>query len=74
MWGKVACLLGMHDWSEWRPVDPENPRRQIRSCARCPREKFNDASVPIRWQDNPPSFLIGHGAMTGRSVDSLLGR
>jgi hypothetical protein len=55
MWGKVACLFGVHKWSEWKPVDPENPSRQIRSCARCPREKFNDAPAPGRWQDMPPS-------------------
>jgi hypothetical protein len=48
MWGKVACVFGVHHWSEWKPIDPESPSKQIRRCARCPREKFNDAPVPGR--------------------------
>jgi hypothetical protein len=51
MWRKVACLIGVHDWSEWRPADSENPSRQLRTCARCQRVKFNDPAAPLRWQD-----------------------
>jgi len=49
MWGKVACLLGVHHWSEWKPVDPEDPSKQIRNCTRCGREKFNNGPVAFRW-------------------------
>ena len=54
--GKAGCLVGVHDWSEWKPRDAGESGRQIRTCVRCERVKFNDVPVPGRWQDNPPGF------------------
>jgi hypothetical protein len=51
MWGKVACLLGLHEWSGWEVKDPDNPGDQVRTCARCGREKSNAAAAPIKaWK------------------------
>jgi hypothetical protein len=51
MWGKVACLLGLHEWSDWEVKDPDNPGDQVRTCARCGREKSNAAAAPIKaWK------------------------
>jgi hypothetical protein len=49
MWGKVACRFGVHDWSEWKPVDPDDPSKQMRTCARCSRVKFNNGPVVFTW-------------------------
>jgi hypothetical protein len=49
MLGKVACLFGVHHWSEWTPVDPEDPSKQIRDCTRCSRVKFNNGPATFIW-------------------------
>jgi hypothetical protein len=54
MWGKVACLLGLHDWSEWRPLDPEQPSEQVRTCSRCSRTKSN-APPSLGMSKVPPN-------------------
>jgi len=51
MWGKMACLVGVHDWSEWEVRDPDQPDDQVRTCARCGRMKSNAAPVPFKaWK------------------------
>jgi beta-glucanase (GH16 family) len=52
MWGKVACLFGVHRWSGWRPVDAGDPSKQIRVCTRCSDVKFNNPPSPLRWPNN----------------------
>jgi len=49
MWGKVACRFGVHDWSHWQPVDPDDPSKQIRTCTRCSHVKFNNGPVVFTW-------------------------
>ena len=44
MWGKVACHLGLHDWSEWKPLDPDEPSEQVRICSRCGHMESNTPS------------------------------
>jgi hypothetical protein len=46
MW-KVACFFGMHRWSEWTPSDPDDPSKQIRTCTRCSRVKFNNSPTQL---------------------------
>ena len=46
MWGNMACLAGIHHWSDWKVQDPQRPSEQVRTCARCPRTKNNTAMVP----------------------------
>ncbi len=61
MLSKMACLVGVHDWSEWKTLDQTNPSRQIRTCARCHREKFNDSAAPLTRGDlgamQPPTGM-----------------
>jgi hypothetical protein len=33
LWGKVACLAGAHDWSDWEVRDPDRPGEQVRMSA-----------------------------------------
>ena len=49
MWGKVVCLFGVHHWSEWKPVNPEDPGRQMRTCTCCSRVKYNNGPDIFRW-------------------------
>jgi hypothetical protein len=49
MWAKLACRFGVHDWSGWKPLDPDDPSKQIRTCARCSRVKFNNGPAVFRW-------------------------
>jgi hypothetical protein len=49
MWGKAACLFGVHHWSEWNPADLEDFSKQVRTCARCLRVKFNNGPIALRW-------------------------
>jgi hypothetical protein len=49
MLGIVACLFGVHHWSEWTPVDLEDPSKQVRACTRCSRVKFNNGPVAFSW-------------------------
>jgi hypothetical protein len=56
MWGKVTCfLLGKHDWSEWRPLDPEEPSELVRVCKRCSHMESN-ASQDFGMSKVPPQF------------------
>ena len=48
MWGWMACLAGIHHWSEWKIADQEQPWKQVRTCTRCRRKSNNFDSVPIR--------------------------
>jgi hypothetical protein len=51
LWGRVACLVGAHDWSDWEVRDPDHPDEQVRTCSRCGRMKSNAAPVPIKaWK------------------------
>ena len=51
LWGKAACLIGVHDWSDWEVPDPDRPSEQVKICARCSRTKTNAAPVPIKaWK------------------------
>lgn len=50
MWGKMACLVGAHDWSEWEVRDPDRPSEQVRACARCGLMKTNAAPAPNAWR------------------------
>ena len=47
MRGNMACLVGIHHWSDWEVQDPQRPSEQVRTCARCPRTKNNAAVVPL---------------------------
>jgi hypothetical protein len=49
MWGKLACRFGVHDWSGWKPLDPDDPGKQIRTCDRCSRVKFNNGPAVFSW-------------------------
>ena len=49
MWSKVACLFGVHQWSEWTPADPGNPGKQVRGCTRCSRVKLNSCTDINSW-------------------------
>ncbi len=55
MWGKVACHLGLHHWSEWRPLDPDQPSKQVRICIRCSCMKSNDPA-DLEMSKVPPQF------------------
>ena len=33
--GNMACLAGIHHWSDWEVRDPQRPSEQVRTCARC---------------------------------------
>ena len=35
MWGNMACLVGIHHWSDWEVQDPQRPSEQVRTCAHC---------------------------------------
>jgi hypothetical protein len=49
--GRLACLTGAHDWSDWQVLDPDRPGEQVRTCLRCSRQKTNAAAVPIKaWK------------------------
>jgi hypothetical protein len=48
MWGWIACLAGIHHWSEWKVADLEQPWKQVRTCTRCRHKSNNFDSVPIR--------------------------
>jgi hypothetical protein len=48
MCGNMACLAGIHHWSDWEVQDPQRPSEQVRTCVHCPRTKNNAAVVPLR--------------------------
>ena len=64
MWSKIACLAGKHDWSERKALDPDDPSIQIRTCARCHHEKFDNAAAPLTRGDigagsfQPPTGMV----------------
>lgn len=45
MWGRVACFLGVHRWSERRPIDPADPPKRIRSCSGGPRQVITGTRI-----------------------------
>ena len=44
----MACLVGVHEWSDLNVQDLQRASEQVRTCARCPRTKNNAAVVPLR--------------------------
>jgi len=73
--GNMACLVGIHHWSDWEVQDPQRPSQQVRTCARCPRTKNNAAVVPLRslfWLGACPvtcGLARDGGLMRGKGIN-----
>ena len=53
MWGQIACFFGVHEWSGWEVPDLDQPAEQVRTCARCGRQKTNAVPAPFKAWIHP---------------------